>query len=128
MEVLTVLLPSLFLFFLAHIEAVPITIIVDMVKACPENDQLANKISNFSFHNERGKVIVSYHGELTETLRQPLEMKTEGTKCNLQRTQCSKAPGINYADLCPILTESYYGKVFFSKLEPPVTKCPVKPV
>lgn len=118
----------IFLLFFANIETAPITIIVDIVKTCSNNNQLANKISNFTFHNERGKVVVSYHGELTETLKKPLEMRTEGTKCNLQKTQCSSIPGINYADLCPILSESYYGKVFFSKLEPPVTKCPVKPV
>lgn len=105
-----------------------LTALVDILKGCPNNARLVNKIVNFTFHNEQLTTIVSYYGVLNETLKAPLEIKSEGQICNFQKTQCMTAPGVSYPDLCSILTESYYGKFFFGKMEPPIKKCPVKPV
>lgn len=116
------------LFISTKTEALSTTIIVDILKTCPNNNQLIHKFTNFTFHNERGKVIVSYFAKLNETLNGPLEIKVEGERCNLEKTQCTSMPGISYPDLCAISKVSYYSKAYFSKIQPSVLKCPIKPV
>lgn len=101
---------------------------VDVLKPCPNNDNLAFKIHNFSIYNVHGKTIVSYFGELTEILNAPLELRTEGHICDLQKSHCFSAPGINYPEMCSIAKESLFVKLYFSKMHPPITKCPVNPV
>lgn len=103
-------------------------IIVDAITACQPQKRSLTKISPFSFYNKHGQTILNATFELTETVKAPLEIKVEGERCNIQRTQCTSIPGINYDRFCSVFGDSYYGKTYFGKAEPPIKNCPIKKV
>lgn len=103
-------------------------IIVDAITPCPGLKRTLTKLSPFSFYNIHGETILNASAELTETIKAPLEIKVEGEKCNMQRTQCTSIQGINYDRFCSVFSESYYGKTYFGKAEPPIKNCPIRKV
>lgn len=104
------------------------TIIVDAITACPSHKRLPTKLSLFSFYNIHGKTILNVSAEFTETIKAPLEIKVEGERCEILRTQCISIPGINYDRFCSVFEESYYGKTYFGKADPPIMNCPIRKV
>lgn len=104
-------------------------IIARAVTACPSQNRLPTKLTNLALYNKHGMTIVNVTAEFTETLKAPLEIKVEGQRCEIHRmSQCISIPGINYDKFCSVFGESYYGKTYFGKAEPPIKSCPINKV
>lgn len=103
------------------------TLIIESAGPCPNQNKIPTRLKNITVFNSHGKAVVSFEGEVTEVLKAPLEIRVEGERCDLQKTKCSQAPGVNFPDLC-MVTDSMYAQMIFTKMEPPITKCPVPKV
>lgn len=100
---------------------------VESITSCPNNSKLPCRMKNMTAFNSHGKTIVSLIAEIRESLKAPLAIQVSGERCDFQRIKCTATPGVNFPDLC-ILSDSIYAQVFFTKLQPPILKCPVEKV